>query len=267
MVQINKYGFVELLDRMPSGENPEACIADAARTSTRLELSGPRSAKADNGLIRFLWRNNHTSPFEMVQLKFAVKCPIFVARQWMRHRTGSFNEYSGRYSKMKDEFYIPEARMQSSVNKQMSDDREVPEEVSQDFATMMANSANLYEEYESLVNRGIAKEVARMSLGMNIYTQFIWSVNLRNLMHFLGLRMAPDAQPEIREYADAIYDIISPLFPVTCQSYQEDNEKITFTAAEIKLLKRDYTITFSHTSESTGTMADDVHKKLLKLLN
>jgi thymidylate synthase (FAD) len=263
-MKIGEHGLVELYDRMPSGDEPERRIVEAARMSVTRDPTVTKLSSKDKNLIRFLWRNEHASPFEMIQLTFMVKCPIFIARQWFRHRTGSFNEFSARYSVMKDEFYIPEARMQNKVNHQMSDDREVPEELQSKFDDYMKESAALYDKYKELVDEGIAKEVARMGLGVNIYTQFMWSVNLRNLIHFLNLRMAEDAQPEIRDYAIAIYEIVKPLFPITFSLM--DKKGIKFTAEEVEVLKRDYDISFSHTTEATGTLAESAHKKLIELI-
>ncbi len=259
-------GFVELADYMPSNlADPERRIVEAARVSTGSDLRKQKLTLSDKKLIKYLWNNDHMTPFEMCQLQFVVKCPIFVARQWFRHRTGSFNEFSGRYSVMNDEFYVPTVRMQDKVNKQMSDaNAEVDKELDAEFQAFMASSCESYKTYEALVAKGVAKEVARMGLPVNIYTKFMWSVNLRNLMHFLGLRCALDAQPEIRDFANAIYEIIEPLFPITCKVFSESNI-IRFNAEELAYIKANYVITKISSDNATSSSTRNIEDKIAKM--
>lgn len=263
-------GFVELVDYMPSNLiDAERRIVEAARTSTGKERRNTKLETSDKGLIKFLWRNEHMTPFEMCVLQFVVKCPIFVARQWMRHRTGSFNEQSGRYSVMKDEFYEPEhVRMQHKVHKQMSDpDAVIDEDVSADFYAYLEQAEALYEKYQELVNRGVAKELARIGLPVSAYTQFMWTVNLRNLMHFLELRTAEDAQPEIRDFANAIYQIIKPIFPITCEAFEDSSNSTDFTARELVFINEHYNITIEpKDSAPNNTMRLEVERKLKMLI-
>lgn len=265
-IDIGTHGFVELVDFMPSSlADPERRIVEAARVSTGHDLRRQKLTLADKKLIKFLWHNKHMTPFEMCQLQFIVKCPIFVARQWFRHRTGSFNEFSGRYAVMNDEFYLPESvRMQDKYNKQMSDmAAEVDPQLQEEFNAYLAESCKSYNTYEKLVAKGVAKEVARLGLPVNIYTKFMWSVNLRNLMHFLELRCAVDAQPEIREFADAIYEIIKPIFPITCEAFEESQNGITFNAAELEYIKQHYKIEGNVGDSCT---AKNIHGKLNRMM-
>jgi thymidylate synthase (FAD) len=164
----------------------------------------------------------NSTPFEMVEFKFHIKTPLFVARQWLRHRTASVNELSGRYSVMVDEFYIPESlRKQSTVNKQGSAGVVSDSEYFEFVTKLEENTKKMYFDYLEAVNKGVAKEQARVGLPVNIYTQFYWKIDLHNLFHFLALRMDLHAQEEIRVYADAIYDLISPLVPLSVQAWNE----------------------------------------------
>lgn len=263
-------GFVELVDYMPSKIiDAERRIVEAARTSTDKDKRNDRLEPGDKGLINFLWRNEHMTPFEMCVVQFVVKCPIFVARQWMRHRTGSFNEQSGRYSVMKDDFYIPEeVRMQHKVHKQMSDPGIVADEdLSADFYRYLEQSEALYEKYQDLVNRGVAKEIARIGLPVSLYTRFMWTVNLRNLMHFLELRMAEDAQPEIRDFANAIYRLIKPIFPVACGAFEDSLNSITLTASELAFIHKHYKLTIDASEDvPNNTMRLEIDRKLGKMM-
>jgi thymidylate synthase (FAD) len=222
MVQVLDHGFVELVDYMPSGRKcPERAIVEAARTSTGKGEVVDKLTLADKRLITRLYADQHTSPFEMIELKFNVRLPLFVARQWMRHRTASYNELSARYSVVPDMFYIPaEVRSQHKTNKQMSEG-EVSEPLGDRFYKYLNTSMSAYDEYESLCEAGVARELSRIGLPQNIYTQFYYKTNLHNFLHFAKLRMASDAQYEIREYANAMYELIKPLFPVTCEAFEE----------------------------------------------
>jgi thymidylate synthase (FAD) len=197
----------------------DAQIVRAARVSYG---KGTKTVRDDEKLIRYLIKNEHWSPFEMVEFKFHVKAPIFVARQWFRHRTGSVNEISGRYSVIENEFYIPEKwRLQDTKNRQGS--RGKLDELTNEYATDAYTEAldYAYKAYEALLSAGVAREMARMVLPLSTYTQFYWKQDLRNLLHFLKLRLDEHAQWEIREYAKAILSLIESLVPVTIKAWKE----------------------------------------------
>lgn len=206
-VQCLDHGFVRLVDHMGS----DARIVDAARVSYQ---RGTKAVQSDRHLIRYLLRNLHTTPFEKVVFEFHIKLPIFVARQWMRHRTGSFNEVSARYSVMPKEFYTPNpVRKQSAVNRQGSSE-ETLDLVSVGPTTTTAEEYFQevyqvgYQHYQRLLGEGCARELARAVLPVALYTEFYWTVNLWNLMHFLKLRVDKHAQWEVRVFGEAILKII-----------------------------------------------------------
>lgn len=174
----------------------------------------------DKGLIRYLLTNRHGTPFEHNAFRFHVKCPIFVAREWMRHRIGSFNEMSGRYTKLDAEFYVPE-NVRSQVGKPGAYTFDPVSDELADFARteMQFINKGAWGIYELLLDKGIAKEIARMVLPVNIYTQFYWTVNARSLMNFLSLRNADTAMFEIRQYADVIETIFAGKMPVTYEAF------------------------------------------------
>lgn len=209
------YGFVRLVDSM----GDDAAIVQAARVSYG---KGTKTVNEDQGLINHLFRNRHTSPFEMVTLKFHAKMPIFVARQWVRHRTASLNEYSGRYSEMVDQFYLPELdriQGQDTANKQGSDGEQIA--TAKDAQDIMQKAYDdCYAAYQNLLERGVSKELARLVLPVGNYTEWYWQINLHNLMHFLRLRLDSHAQPEIQVYAQAMYDLIQPIVPMTLAAYE-----------------------------------------------
>lgn len=211
-------GFVRLVDYMGGDES----IVQAARVSYG---KGTKTVHEDRGLIRYLMRHRHMTPFEMVELKFHIKLPIFVARQWIRHRTANVNEYSGRYSVMQDEFYVPDHQaihFQSVHNKQGSSEDEVPLELCQKVIDILINSQRqLYTEYEQLLEDGIARELARINLPLSLYTQWYWKIDLHNLFHFLHLRLDEHAQYEIRVYAEAIADIIKKVVPMAWEAFED----------------------------------------------
>lgn len=211
-------GFVRLVDVM----GDDAAIVQAARVSYG---SGTKKIHEDRGLIRYLLRHSHTTPFEMVEFKFHIKIPIFVARQWIRHRTANVNEYSGRYSEMKDEFYVPDAqsvRTQSEVNKQGRSDITIPEDTANDLTARMEQSQNAaYDEYQHYLAAGVAREIARINLPVSNYTEWYWKIDLHNLFHFLRLRMDAHAQYEIRVYAEAIAGIIRDIVPIAYEAFND----------------------------------------------
>lgn len=204
------HGFVRLVDFMGS----DSRVVDAARVSYQ---KGTKAVSTDRHLIRYLMRNKHTTPFEKVVFEFHVKCPMPIGEQWLRHRTGSFNKVSGRYSVMKDEFYIPELRKQSATNNQGASEEKITElqllrptnEGKVDAKSYLeAVFKGAYEDYELLVEEGVAKEQARFLLPAALYTEFYWTVNLHNLFHFLNLRLDKHAQYEIRVFAEAIMTML-----------------------------------------------------------
>ena len=218
---------VKLVDSMPR-EDLDASIVQAARVSySKSESALPK--RSDEGLIRYLMRHWHTTPFEMVEFKFYIKMPIFVARQHFRHRTASINEISARYSKISSEFFVPDQyRTQSTVNKQSS---EGPIDLDPSHQTESCNFA--FSVYEKLLGEGCSRELARCHLPQSTYTEFFWKINLHNLLHYLQLRMAPDAQKEIRDYANAIFEIVKPLAPYTMQAFLDFRvNAVTLSGAE-----------------------------------
>ncbi|WP_448567606.1 FAD-dependent thymidylate synthase [Thermus sp.] len=205
-------GFVRLVEVM----GDDAAIVQAARVSYG---EGTKSFREDKALIDYLMRHRHTSPFEMVVFKFHVKAPLFVVRQWFRHRTASVNEISGRYSVLKEEFYEPEVwRRQAKRNKQGSEGALLDEEAT---ALLKETEARAYAAYQALLEKGVAREMARMVLPLNLYTEFYWKQDLHNLFHFLKLRLAPEAQWEIRQYAKAIAEMVKAHVPMAWESYEE----------------------------------------------
>jgi thymidylate synthase (FAD) len=211
-------GFVRLIDYMGGDES----IVQAARVSYG---KGTKSEQEDRGLIRYLMRHLHTSPFEMVELKFHCKLPIFVARQWIRHRTANVNEYSGRYSVMKDEFYVPDreaVRYQSQQNKQGRAEEEVLPELQQKVLDILtSNQRQTYAEYEKMLDADIARELARINLPLSLYTEWYWKIDLHNLFHFLRLRLDPTAQYEITVYAEAIAKITKRVVPIAWEAFED----------------------------------------------
>lgn len=209
-------GWVELQDVMGN----DLAIVNAARVSFLGESKGDEQ---DKKLLFYLLRHRHTTPFEMVEFKFRIKCPLFVARQWMRHRTWSYNEVSRRYTSVDIDFYHPQAwRQQSASNKQGSEgevDSAVAEQLTQRLNEHHQRGLQFYNE---AVDAGVAKEQARIFLPQSMYTQFIGKVDAHNLLHFIGLRMAPDAQYEIRVYAKAIFEeFVTPVLPWTAEAFKK----------------------------------------------
>ena len=238
-------GFVRLIDVMPrvvskeaveSGIYADEAIVKAARVSY---AKGTKKRSTDEGLIRYLMRNWHTSPFEMIEFKFHLKMPIFIARQWIRHRTASLNEISGRYSVMYEEFYRPEeVRAQAADNKQGSSGRVEDQEVCDTFNEYLDQSEKLYEPYEKSVNGGVSKEVARIGLPLSLMTEFYWKIDLHNLFHFLQLRMDKHAQEEIRQFAKAIFDFVLPVCPVSAQAFLDYRmNAISLSDLEIRAIR------------------------------
>jgi thymidylate synthase (FAD) len=228
-------GFVRLIDVM----GDDAAIVQAARVSYG---SGTKKVLEDRGLIRYLLRHAHTTPFEMVEFKFHVKLPIFVARQWIRHRTANVNEYSGRYSEMKDEFYTPnpnDIRPQSVLNKQGRSEETLPEGMADQAANAFkAGQDEAYAQYQEFLEQGIAREIARINLPVSNYTEWYWKIDLHNLFHFLRLRIDSHAQYEIRVFAEAIAELVKPFVPHAWEAFEDYVLNAhRMTAPELKVMK------------------------------
>ncbi|GGW36862.1 flavin-dependent thymidylate synthase [Gemmobacter lanyuensis] len=233
------HGFVRVIDYMGN----DAAIVQAARVSYG---AGTKKVNDDSGLIRYLMRHWHSTPFEMCELKLHVKLPIFVARQWIRHRTANVNEYSARYSIMDREFYIPEPQhlaAQSTVNNQGRGAVLEGAEAARVLEILKSDAARTYDHYEEMLSQdgqqGLARELARMNLPANIYTQWYWKVDLHNLFHFLRLRADPHAQYEIRVYAEAIARMVADWVPVAFGAFEDYRMGgITLSGKAIAVLKR-----------------------------
>ncbi|MDR0527721.1 MAG: FAD-dependent thymidylate synthase [Spirochaetaceae bacterium] len=229
-------GFIRLVDYLGSDER----IVQSARVSYG---EGTKSYREDAGLIDYLLRNRHTSPFEQVVLTFHIKMPIFIARQWVRHRTARLNEISGRYSVMKDDFYVPDAQ---DISPQSSDNKQARETVpfekqkaEQIRAAFIDGQKTAYNEYKSLIDSGLAREIARINLPLSLYTEIYWQIDLHNLFHFLELRLGAHAQKEIRLYAQALLDIAKKVAPRACASFEKHiTGSVTFSKTEVLEIKK-----------------------------
>lgn len=212
------HGFVRLIDYMGTDES----IVQAARVSYG---KGTKKTQKDRDLIRYLLRHQHTSPFEMIEFKFHCKLPIFVARQWIRHRTASVNEYSLRYSAAQNEFYFPEPdaiRKQATLNRQGRSDETLSPEIQQRVLSILKRHIQLlWEDYEQFEQMDIARELARIHLPVSLYTEWYWKIDLHNLLHFLKLRLDPTAQYEIQIYAEAIAEIVKIAVPLTWEAFED----------------------------------------------
>jgi thymidylate synthase (FAD) len=233
------HGFVRVVDYM----GDDAAICQAARVSYG---KGTRSVSNDEGLIRYLMRHWHSTPFEMCELKLHVKLPVFVARQWIRHRTANVNEYSARYSILDREFYIPapeHVAAQSEVNNQGRGAALQGEEAARVLEILKGDAGRCYDNYQAMISQdgqaGLARELARMNLPANIYTQWYWKVDLHNLFHFLRLRADAHAQYEIRVYADAICAIAADWVPFAYRAFQDYRlGAVTMSAQMVDCMRR-----------------------------
>src|SRR5580658_8813991 len=228
-LEVLDHGFVRVIDYM----GDDAAIVQAARVSYG---RGTRRVSEDAGLIRYLMRHRHSTPFEMCEIKYHVKLPIFVARQWIRHRTANVNEYSARYSILDREFYIPAAGQlaaQSVSNRQGRGDVLSGDEAAEVLALLRDDAARNYDHYAAMLNedgdgnpvdpgrRGLARELARMNLTLNAYTQWYWKTDLHNLMHFISLRADAHAQYEIRTYADILLGVLDRWVPYSAAAFRQ----------------------------------------------
>lgn len=240
-------GFVRVIDYM----GDDGAVVQAARVSYG---RGTRKVSEDRGLINYLMRHRHSTPFEMCEIKFHVKLPIFVARQWIRHRTANVNEYSARYSVLDNEFYVPAPEhlaAQSRSNRQGRGEVLEGEEAARVLELLREDAARAYAHYEEMLNeredggiidekrRGLARELARMNLSLNFYTQWYWKIDLHNLLHFLSLRADPHAQHEIRAYAERMIEVVAKWVPLTHEAFlQHRLHAVMLSAAAMAAVKR-----------------------------
>ncbi|HKM65388.1 MAG TPA: FAD-dependent thymidylate synthase [Acidisphaera sp.] len=246
-VPVLDHGFVRVIDYM----GDDAAVVQAARVSYG---RGTRRVSEDAGLIRYLMRHRHSTPFEMCEIKLHVKLPIFVARQWIRHRTANVNEYSARYSVLDREFYIPAREhlaAQSSTNRQGRGEVLRGEEAAWVLDTLRADASRCHDHYQAMLNEGadgektdpsrdgLARELARMNLTLNTYTQWYWKIDLHNLLHFLSLRADAHAQYEIQAYADAIMAMVDAWVPLTAAAFRDYRlGAVTLSAPMLAVLRR-----------------------------
>jgi thymidylate synthase (FAD) len=241
------HGFVRVVDYM----GDDAAVVQAARVSYG---RGTKRVSEDQGLINYLLRHGHTTPFEMCEIKYHVKLPIFVARQWIRHRTANVNEYSARYSILDNEFYLPgaeELAAQATANGQGRGEILTAEAAHRVLALLREDAEHAYRSYVTLLNDGaagapgdpqrpgLARELARMKLSLDFYTQWYWKIDLHNLMHFLALRADPHAQHEIRAYAEVMLDILQRWVPMTGAAFREYRlNAATISAKGLEVIRR-----------------------------
>ena len=238
-IPVLDHGFIRLVDYM----GDDAAIVQAARVSYG---AGTKTARDDAGLIRYLMRHWHSTPFEMCELKLHVKLPVFVARQWIRHRTASVNEYSARYSILDREFYIPEPShlaAQSTGNSQGRGAMLAGDEAARVLAILRDDSTRAYDHYEAMLSQdgqqGLARELARMNLPASVYTQWYWKTDLHNLFHFLRLRADPHAQYEIRAYAEALCAVVRDWVPAAWEAFEDYRlNAVTFSGKGMAALRR-----------------------------
>lgn len=277
-VRVYEHGFVALVDAMPRlvpvGQTADAAIVQAARVSYG---QGTKQISEDRGLIRYLLRHRHTTPFEMIEFKFHVAMPIFIARQWIRHRTANVNEYSARYSIVPDRFYKPtieQVRKQSGSNRQGGEERfrivnregiEAARDqgieagnaggektaqgtdneaiirehrTAQDFLDYIDDAEKMYQRYLALTEAGVSREMARMALPVNVYTEWYWKCDLHNTLRFLSLRLDQHAQEEIRVYAQAMYNLLEPIVPITMEAFRDyELDAMHLTRLEIEAIR------------------------------
>jgi thymidylate synthase (FAD) len=249
--KVHEHGHVALIDCMPrliavddtdgvhsngiftqTGEmaTAETAIVQAARVSYQ---NGTKKVQEDTGLTRYLMRKNHNTPVEMVETKWHCKMPIFIARQWIRHRTASVNEVSARYSELPGEFWVPspeDLRVQSTQNKQVSEGQFNQVDAKMFILSLRSQCETAYQRYEYAMKQGLGREQARVGLPLNIYTEWYWKIDLHNLFHFLALRVHPHAQKEIRDYALPMFKMVQMIAPIAAEAfvdYRVDNVNLT----------------------------------------
>lgn len=263
-IKVHEHGLIALVDVMPrlvpQGQTADSAIVQAARVSYG---QGTKKVNEDRGLIRYLMRHRHTTPLEMIEFKFHVVMPIFVARQWIRHRTANVNEYSARYSVVPDSFYRPgldDIRQQSMSNRQ-GGEQPVDPLTAEEFLNYLDRCETAYNEYEKLLEKGVSRELARLGLPVNVYTQWYWKCDLHNTLHFLSLRMDAHAQKEIRDYAWAMYELIKPIVPVTAEAFLDyEFDAVRLTRLEIESLRSGQPLATENQREKTEW--DEKRKKM-----
>jgi len=272
-VPVLDHGFVRVVDYM----GDDAAIVQAARVSYG---RGTKKVSDDTGLINYLLRHRHTTPFEMCEIKYHVKLPIFVARQWIRHRTANVNEYSARYSMLDREFYIPapdQLATQSQANRQGRGDVLQGDEAKRVLQLLQDDASLAYDHYVEMLNEepdgsvvdagrsGLARELARMNLTLNTYTQWYWKIDLHNLMHFLSLRADAHAQYEIRVYADAMLESFKRWVPITYDAFtQYRMGAVELSAAAMDVVKK--LLAGDAVSQETSAMSKREWRELMESL-
>ncbi|MFN8389705.1 MAG: FAD-dependent thymidylate synthase [Bdellovibrionota bacterium] len=232
-IKVLDKGFVKLVDVM----GDDSSIVQAARVSYG---KGTKSVSEDEGLIRYLMRHQHTTPFEMVEFKFHCRMPIFVARQWIRHRTANVNEMSARYSEMPDWFYEPSPELcttQSAQNKQGGTGNPV-ENAEAVAKTFPESQEQVYSQYEGYIDAKMRRELARINLPVSLYTEWYWKIDLHNLFHFLKLRVDSHAQYEIRVFGEAMASLVKERVPMAWRAFEDYSlEAMRFSRLELAVLK------------------------------
>ena len=272
-IPVLDHGFVRVIDYM----GDDAAVVQAARVSYG---TGTKKISDDAGLINYLLRHRHTTPFEMCEIKYHVKLPIFVARQWIRHRTANVNEYSARYSVLDREFYVPEEvhlAAQSSSNRQGRGNILSGKEAKRVLDILREDAQMTYDHYIEMLNEseegniidvskeGLARELARMNLTLSTYTQWYWKTDLHNLLNFLSLRADTHAQYEIRVYADAMMETLRRWCPITFQSFSDHRvEGVTLSGKAIKVVKK--LISGVHINQEESGMSKREWRELMEVI-
>ena len=272
-IPVLDHGFVRVIDYM----GDDAAVVQAARVSYG---KGTKKISDDAGLINYLLRHRHTTPFEMCEIKYHVKLPIFVARQWIRHRTANVNEYSARYSVLDREFYVPEEdhlAAQSSSNRQGRGNILLGKEAKRVLDILREDAQITYDHYIEMLNEseegniidvskeGLARELARMNLTLSTYTQWYWKTDLHNLLNFLSLRADTHAQYEIRVYADAMMETLRRWCPITFQSFSDHRvEGVTLSGKAIKVVKK--LISGVHINQEESGMSKREWRELMEVI-
>ncbi len=251
---VHEYGYVRLMKVTGDDEWIEYCARMSYDQRGKIET---------RNLLRYLLRHKHTSPFEMGDMTFEVKMPLFVARQWVRHRTCSMNEVSARYTQLPEEMFVPKVFSVQATNNKQGRGEEVPEDLQHVLHDFMADqNSESYSAYVWMLDKGVAKETAREVLNLNIYTKFIWKMNIHNLMHFMNLRLDPHAQEEIRDYAELIENLVELHFPITHEAFVDYiRDSYTCSRMEVDLIR-----TFFSPPETGINALDDIGKKAMTLL-
>jgi thymidylate synthase (FAD) len=265
-IKVHRKGRVSLVDVMPrlvpKGKTSDFAIVQAARVSYGL---GTKKTSEDKGLTRYLKRHDHSTPYEMIELKFHCVMPIFVARQWIRHRTANVNEYSARYSIMPDTFYRPDKnhiKMQSTTNRQGTSDDSVDDMTAEQFMAYLDKVDEDYKMYKDLVDKGLTREQARIGLPVNIYTEWYWKCDLHNIFRFLNLRMESHAQKEIRDYATAMFRLVKKVCPIATEAFLDYQfNAITLTDPEQVAIRNKTSLLEGYSAGET----EEYRKKLARL--